>query len=169
MLVITGTDGINVKPANVPVPSGDVTETLPDAPSEETVAVIIPGEATRKFVAGTPPKLTSVVPVKFVPVMTTVCPAPALAGIMDVIRGDGKYINPPNEAEPPGVVTEIWSPAFAGTTAVICVAETTVKLVAGRPPKLTALAPVKFAPVIVTTPPGSEPLGVKLAMLGALT
>ncbi len=36
------------------------------------------------------------------------------------------------------------------TTAVILVALTTVNVVTAVPPKLTAVAPVKFVPVIVT-------------------
>jgi len=42
---------------------------------------------------------------------------------------------------------------------VICVAEFTVKPVAAVPPKVTAVAPVKLVPVIVTTvPPAAGPL-----------
>ena len=42
----------------------------------------------------------------------------------------------------------------AGETAVICVGLSTVKLVAFVEPKITAVAPVKFVPVITT---GVEP------------
>jgi hypothetical protein len=37
------------------------------------------------------------------------------------------------------------------TVALILVALTTVNVVAGVPPKLTAVAPVKFVPVMLTT------------------
>ena len=48
--------------------------------------------------------------------------------------------------------------ASAGATAVICVAEFTIKLVAGMPPKETALAPLKLLPVMVTeVPPAAGP------------
>ena len=54
-------------------------------------------------------------------------------------------------AVPPGVVTviaaEVGSPE--GTTAVICVAESTVNEAAWDPPNCTAVAPVKLVPVIV--------------------
>ena len=47
----------------------------------------------------------------------------------------------------------------AGETAVICVALFTVNDAAAVPPKLTAVAPVKFVPVIVTlVPPAVEPV-----------
>ncbi len=42
---------------------------------------------TIKEVAATPPKLTAVAPVKLVPVMVTVAPEPALAGVNDEIVG----------------------------------------------------------------------------------
>ena len=52
---------------------------------------------------------------------------------------------------PPVVVTLTSTvPAPAGDIAVIEVAELTVKLVAAAAPKVTAVAPVKFVPVIVT-------------------
>jgi hypothetical protein len=40
-----------------------------------------------------------------------------------------------------------------GATALICVGPRTEKLVAGVPPKETALALLRFVPVIVTTVP----------------
>ena len=56
---------------------------------------------------------------------------------------------------PPGVVTvRSTAPADpAGAVAVICVAETTVKLLAAVPPNLTSVAPLRFGPLIVTTVP----------------
>ena len=60
---------------------------------------------------------------------------------------------------PPGVVTVTsTAPVPAGSTAVIVVALTTVKLVAAVVPKSTAVAPVKSVPVIVTiVPPAGGP------------
>ena len=61
---------------------------------------------------------------------------------------------------PAGVVTVMSTvpAASAGATAVICVAESTVKLVAAVLPKETAVAPVKLVPVMVTVvPPRVEP------------
>lgn len=73
----------------------------------------------------------------------------------------------PLTALPPGVVTLI-APlvAPAGTTALIWVAETTVKE-AAVPLKATRDAPVKLAPVIATAPPAAADVGVKPVMAGA--
>lgn len=50
-------------------------------------------------------------------------------------------------------------PAPTGETAVILVAELTVKLVAGVVPKFTEVTPVKLVPTIVTeVPPVDEPV-----------
>jgi hypothetical protein len=53
---------------------------------------------------------------------------------------------------PLGVVTSTSTvpAAWAGVVAVIVVAELTVKELAAVPPKVTAVAPLKFAPMIVT-------------------
>ena len=62
---------------------------------------------------------------------------------------------------PPGVVTCTFTApaACAGVVAVIEVALFTVKLVAAVPPKVTAVAPVKFVPVMVTlVPPAVGPV-----------
>ena len=62
---------------------------------------------------------------------------------------------------PPGVVTVTVcaEPATpAGVTAVTEVPETTTTLVASTPPMVTALAPIKFEPVMVMgVPPRVEP------------
>jgi len=49
--------------------------------------------------------------------------------------------------------------------AVIIVAELTVKLAAAVPPKLTAVAPVRFVPFIVTTVPLAPDVGVNVPMI----
>jgi hypothetical protein len=69
-----------------------------------------------------------------------------------------------------GVVTVMSTvPVPAGEVAVIWVAELTVNEVAGVLPKLTAVAPVNRAPVIVTdVPPAAGPdEGLTLLMTGA--
>jgi hypothetical protein len=72
-------------------------------------------------------------------------------------------------AVPPGVLTEIVTgPAFrpfAGTVAVICVGETTVKI-AFLPSNITTVAPVKFVPSIVTTVPLGPLTGLKPVIVG---
>jgi hypothetical protein len=164
--LVTVGAGINVKPARVAVPPGVVTETLPDAPPAATTAVMDVAETTVKLAAAVPPKLTAVAPVKFVPVIVTVVPAPALVGVKLVMVGGEINMKPAREAVPPGAVTETLPLAPAATTAVICVAETTVKLVAEVPPKLTPPAPKKFVPLIVIVPAAPEVVGVKLVIVG---
>ena len=71
---------------------------------------------------------------------------------------------------PAGVVTVTFTvPVPAGLSAVIVVALTTVKPVAGFVPKSTAVAPVKPVPVIVTkVPPAAGPLvGLMPVTVGA--
>ena len=66
-----------------------------------------------------------------------------------------------------GVVTEIRAVTMPeGAVAVIWVAEFTVKLAAARLPNLTAVAPVKFRPVMTTDVPAAPPAGVKLVIYG---
>src|SRR2546421_17373 len=71
-------------------------------------------------------------------------------------------------AVPPDVVTRS-GPVVApvGTVARMVVAELTVKLVALTPLNVTAVAPVKFVPVIVTVLPTGPLVGVKLVIVGA--
>ncbi len=60
-------------------------------------------------------------------------------------------MNPASVAVPPGVVTlTLPEVPDAPGVAVIDVALTTVNEVAAVPPKLTAVAPVKLVPVMVT-------------------
>jgi hypothetical protein len=66
---------------------------------------------------------------------------------------------------PPTVTLILPVVAPVGTVAVICVAESTVKLVALTLLKLTAVAPVKPVPVIFTTVPTGPKVGVKDVMV----
>lgn len=68
---------------------------------------------------------------------------------------------------PPGEVTETLPLVPAATTAVIEVELTTVYEVAAVPPKLTAVAPVKLVPVMVTVVPVPAEVGVNELMVGA--
>ena len=67
----------------------------------------------------------------------------------------------------PGVVTLIL-PVFApnGTVAVIRVYESTLKLVALTPPKVTVVAPVKLSPLMMTLVSTGPLVGEKLAIVG---
>jgi hypothetical protein len=155
----------------VPVPLAFVIAILPvDAP-EGTTAVICVEEFTTN-VAETPPNFTDVVPVKFVPLITTEVPAGPLVGENDEIVGFPVVTVNRVELQtvPAGVVTEIF-PVVApvGTVAVSLVDDTMVKA-ADVPANFTDVAPEKFVPVIVTSVPtgplfGENPEIVALAPL----
>ena len=145
-----GVADINENPTLLAMPFDVVTLTLPVAPAP-TTAVILVALTTVNEVAAVPPKLTAVAPVKLVPDIVTVCPVPAEVGLNEVIVGGGKYVKPANVPVPDAVVTETVPEVPAATVALMLVALTTVNAVAAVPPKLTAVAPVKFVPVMVTT------------------
>jgi hypothetical protein len=112
---------------------------------------------------------TAVAPVKLVPVIVTPVPDCPVVGVKLEIVGAGcvtvKFED--EVAVPPGVVTEIVPVvAAAGTVVVIWVALATVKG-AAIPLKATAVAPVKFVPVMVTAAPARPLVGVKLVTVGA--
>lgn len=76
----------------------------------------------------------------------------------------------PLVAVPPGVVTRtgpVVTPEAA--VAMICVAELTLKDAAFKALKVTAVAPLKPVPLMVTTVPALPLAGVKLVMLGTPT
>ena len=72
--------------ALVCVPPGVVTAILPVVAPDGTVAVILCAALMMK-VAGVPLKKTPVAPVKFVPLIVTLAPAPPPAGVKPVIVG----------------------------------------------------------------------------------
>ena len=123
-----------------------------------------------KDVAAVPPKLTAVAPVKLVPVMVTVVPVAADVGVKELMVGAGTKVKVPEEvAVPSGVTTEMVPVDPAPTTAVISVDVVTENVEAAVPPKLTAVAPVKMVPVMVTVVPVPADVGVKEVMVGAGT
>jgi len=123
-------------------------------------------DPTVTVAAAVPLNVTAVAPVSVVPVMVTTAPTGPVAGVNETIAGVGVKL-PALVAVPPGVVTEI-VPAVtpAGTVAVMDVADTTVN-VAAVPLKATAVAPVRFVPVIVTVAPTGPDVGVNDAIVGA--
>ena len=128
-------------------------------------------EVAQNVVAAVPLMLTAFVPVKFVPVSVTVQPAAPLAGEKLLIVGGPGEVGVKLlllHVVPFGVFTLI-QPLSAppGTVAVICVSEFTVKL-AGTRKKVTAVAPVKFVPVIVTVQPAAPLAGVNELMCGVM-
>jgi len=162
----------------VPPDAVTITSATPGVSVAGETAVIENAEFTVTVVADTPPKVTVEPVVKLVPAMTTEEPPPVgpELGVNDVTVGDAvaEKVNRSlaDVAEvPPGVATvmsTVLAPA-AGETAVIDVAELTVKLAAGVAPKLTAVVPVKFVPVIATgVPPAVGPdIGFTAVMVGA--
>ena len=162
--LITGA-GINVNPESVAVPPGVVTLTLPLVPLA-TTAVMDVALTTLNEAAAVPPKLTAVAPVKLVPVIVTVVPLPADVGVKELITGAGTNVNPASVAVPSGVVTLTFPLVPLATTAVMDVALTTLNEAAAVPPKLTAVAPVKLVPVIVTVAPGPAEVGVNEVIVG---
>ncbi|HYR17113.1 MAG TPA: hypothetical protein VEQ67_23290, partial [Mycobacterium sp.] len=113
---------------------------------------------------------TALAPVKFVPLMVTLVPTGPVVGVkLEIVGGLMTVKLPVLLAVPPEVVTLIGPVAApAGTVAVIAVAELTVKL-ALVPLNRTALAPVKFVPLMVTLVPTGPVVGVKLEIVGGLT
>jgi hypothetical protein len=83
--------------------------------------------------------------------------------------GGSVKVKPARDTDPPAVVTFTSPVEPFPTTAVMVVALVTLKDVAGVPPKLTAVAPVKLLPVMVMVAPGFADVGVNELMVGAGT
>ena len=164
-VAVKGTFTVNAF-ALVAVPPGVVTLSGPVVAPAGTVAWIAVAEVTVKL-APAVLKVTAVAPVKLVPLMVTLVPTGPLVGSKLVIVGGLTTVKALLlVAVPPGVVT-LSGPvvAPAGTVAWIAVAEVTVKL-ALTVLKVTAVAPVKFVPLIVTLVPTGPLVGVKLVIVG---
>ncbi len=86
---------------------------------------------------------------KFVPVIVTVAPVFADVGVNELIVGGGKYVKIDPLPVPFAVVTDTTPVAPVPTTALIEVPSNTVNEVAAVVPNFTAVAPVKFVPVMV--------------------
>jgi hypothetical protein len=153
------------------VPPGVVTQIFPVVAPLGTVAVIWVDETTLNVVEETPLNFTLVVPVKFVPMMVTDVPTGPLVGVNEVIVGLAAVVVTVKlwelQSVPPGVVTQIF-PVVAplGTVAVIWVDEPPEKVVADVPPNVTAVAPVRVVPVIVTIVPIGPEVGVNEVIVG---
>jgi hypothetical protein len=155
----------------VAMPLGVVTEIGPVVAPEGTVALMRVAFCTLKVFAETPLKRTAVAPVKFVPLIRTEVPTGPLVGLNDVIVGAPvavtvKFVE--LVAVPLGVVTEI-GPVVApeGTVALTRVAFCTLKVFAETPLKRTAVAPVKFVPLIWTEVPTGPLAGLNDVIVGA--
>ena len=147
------------------MPPGVVTETFLDPVFAVALivmfALIFVELSTVKLLTLIPaPKLTAVAPVKFTPLIVTFRfwpRVPRLGLTLATVGGASSTMKPLIRVPvPPAVLTETF--LDPGTAAplqlmleVICVAFFTVKLLTVIPtPKLTAVAPLKLVPVIVT-------------------
>jgi len=155
-----------------PEPAGVVTVMTPLEAPAGTSAVICMAELTVKFATPTSVVLnfTEVAPVKLVPLIVTLAPMIPDAGVKLVTVGAPIIVNEAElEPEPAGVVT-VMTPleAPAGTWAVICVGELTVKFAARTTVVLnfTDDTFMKLVPVIVTLAPTCPEVGVKLTTVG---
>jgi hypothetical protein len=156
----------------VAVPLGVVTRIGPVvAPVGTATVILVPAPFTAKPGAFTLLNETAVAPVKLVPLILTDVPTGPLVGLNDVIVGAPvvvtvKFVE--LVAVPLGVVTEI-GPVVApeGTVALIRVAFCTVKVAAETPLKRTAVAPVKFVPLIRTEVPTGPLVGLNDVIVGA--
>ena len=81
------------KPANVAVPPGVVTVTLPEEPPP-TCAVMVPSSTTVNERAAVLPNFTAVAPVKLAPFMVTVWSVAAVVGVKELIKGAGMKVKP---------------------------------------------------------------------------
>ena len=160
-------------PLLVAVPLGVVTAIGPVEAIEDTIAVMVVALTTENNSAGDPLNVTTVAPVRLVPVMVIVASILPLVGVNEVMVGAGvvetKVNVPLLIAVPPGVVTVMMPVVPLPTVALIEVALRTVKEPAVVPPKVTCVAPVKLAPIRDTTTPVMPLVGVNEVMVGAGT
>jgi hypothetical protein len=117
--------------------------------------------------AALPLNATVETPTKVVPLIVTTVPTGPPPGVkLVMVGGTAKLVA--LVAVPFGVVTPSGPEvAVTGTVAAMAVSEVSVKT-ALVPLKVTAVAPVKEAPVIVTLVPPVPLVGVKLVIVGAL-
>ncbi len=154
-------------PVLLAVPAEVVTLIGPLVAPVGTVAVIVVAEPTVKL-ALAPLNSTALAPVKFVPLIETLVPAGPLVGVKLEMVGGLMTVKLSVLLAVPAEVVTLIGPLVTpdGTVAVIALAEFTVKL-ALVPLNCTALAPVKFAPLMVTVVPTPPLAGEKLLIVGA--
>ena len=146
-------------------------------PPAGVTAVITVVETATTFVAATPPTITLLALVKFVPVIVIAVPPrvePEVGLTLVIVGGGGAYLNVTGcVVGPPGVVTTIvLSPRVAaGVFAVMVVAFTKTTFVAAISPIFTLVTPVKPVPVMVmAVPPRFDPTaGLTALIVGART
>jgi hypothetical protein len=115
-----------------------------------------------------PVKVTSVAPVRFVPVITTLVPLGPVVGVKEVMVGAGIKVKlDVLVAVPPGVLISM-APVSApvGTTTVADVAVIDEGTAVAPPVNVTNVAPVRFVPLITTFVPLGPVVGVKDLIVG---
>ena len=168
-VVMVGAGTVKLVP-EVPVPTAVVTLMGPVvAPAGTLVEMVVAVLVTMR--AGTPLKVTAVALPRLVPVMVTVVPTSPEVGVKLVMEGGPITVKLVVLVPVPLGAVTLTGPVVApgGTVTVIDVAETTLNDVAGVVLNLTAVAPRKLVPVIVTVVPAAPVVGVNLVAVGAGT
>ena len=152
-----------------PVPSEVVTLILPVEAPNGTTAMMVVLLTTVTASAGLPLNATCVTPLNLAPVMVTGVPTVPSDGVNPVIVGGYLTVNDPALWPVPAAVVTLIRPvvAPAGTVALICADDTTVKL-AEVPLNLTDVAPLKPLPLMVTVVPTGPLAGEKDEITGGL-
>ncbi len=153
-----GSITVNV-PAASNLPSSSVTVTVPVVAAAGTLAVIcVPAGFTKKVGSGVPLKATLVVPRRPVPVIVTVAPAPPFAGSSAERKKRVNGVALGVEADPfTTLIVPFVSPV--GTVAAIWLPAALTVNEAAMPLNVTAVAPVKPDPSIVTRSPARATAG----------
>ena len=147
------------------VPLGVVTETGPLlAPTGTSVAIWASLDDSTG--ATVPLNAALVTPLKPEPATFTAEHSAPLVGLSPVMTGS--TVNAAVLVAVPPPVTMEMGPVVAplGTVVVICVSLSTVKVVWSTPLNATAVAPVKYVPVITTVVPSMPPVGLKPPIRG---
>jgi hypothetical protein len=138
-----------------------VTSTAPAVEAGLLAWIQVSLDIPDQLVAGIPPKVTKVTPVRFVPLRVTSVPPEIVpfSGEILVIDGPDAKVKASFVATKPPVpenvviLTVAFPATCAGVIAVIEVAVEVPTMVAAVLLKVTELAPVRFVPVIVTVVP----------------
>lgn len=153
-------DGPIVSGVSLMAKAAPRTDNWPVVASVGTVVVICVGESiVNAGSAVDPTNSTEVTELRLVPLIVTVEPGAAVVGVNDVMVG-----GPAKSADAVAVPAEVemlMGPVvtLVGTVAWTVVADTLVNDAAGVVPKRTAVAPERFAPVMVTTVPTAPSAG----------
>lgn len=139
-------------------------------------AVILVGLVTDRPVAAVPPTVTLETFTKLVPVMVIVVPPeinPEAGATVETVGAGVVYVNELLRVTGDVILgncttTDTKPAAWAGVTAVICVEDTNVTLVAGVPPIVTLVGATRLAPVsVIVVPPVVRPVdGETLVSVG---